>query len=45
MPTTEERPRKGIYKCKNCGQVVTLDDENDKLPPCAKYNMNEYTQV
>ena len=34
--TTGEKPGKGAYTCKACGQVVVLDDTNDVLPPCPK---------
>ena len=36
MPTTGEKPGKGTYICKSCGQEVCLDDNSDKLPPCPK---------
>ena len=31
-----EKPGKGRYKCltENCSEVITLDDDTDKLPPC-----------
>lgn len=31
-----EEPGKGDYKCTKCGQIITLDDSTDKLPPCPK---------
>lgn len=34
MPNTGEKPGKGEYTCVKCGQVVKLNDEEDKLPPC-----------
>jgi Zn finger protein HypA/HybF involved in hydrogenase expression len=34
--TTGKKPGKGAYTCKDCGQVVVLDDTNDVLPPCPK---------
>lgn len=45
MPTTGEKPGKGTYKCNNCGQLVTLDDNTDTLPPCPKCEGTEYTKV
>lgn len=36
MPTTGEKPGKGTYVCKNCGQKVVLDDNTDTLPPYSK---------
>lgn len=29
-----EKPGKGTYKCVDCNWTVTLDDDDDKLPPC-----------
>lgn len=34
MYKTGEKPGKGIYQCKNCGQTLVLDDTTDTLPPC-----------
>jgi len=34
MPTTGEKPGIGTYTCANCGTQVTLDDADDRLPPC-----------
>ena len=34
--TTGEKPGKGAYTCKACGQGVVLDNTNDVLPPCPK---------
>ncbi|PYG88467.1 zinc ribbon family protein [Ruminiclostridium sufflavum DSM 19573] len=45
MPTTGEKPGKGTYQCKTCGQVVRLDDSTDTLPPCPKCNGTEYYKV
>ena len=42
MPSTGEKPGKGTYTCKNCGQKVVLDDNSDTLPPCPKCNHTEY---
>lgn len=42
MPTTGEKPGKGTYTCTNCGQVVVLDDDSDKLPPCPHCDGTEY---
>ncbi|MCK5136390.1 MAG: hypothetical protein KAR19_11430 [Bacteroidales bacterium] len=43
MSSTGEKPGKGAYTCKNCGQVVVLDDNTDTLPPCPRCNHTEYT--
>ncbi|MGM8366498.1 zinc ribbon-containing protein [Virgibacillus sp. W0181] len=45
MPTTGEKPGKGTYKCKNCGNEVTLDDTTDTLPPCANCDGTEFRKV
>lgn len=45
MPTTGEKPGKGTYKCKNCGQIVRLDDNSDTLPPCPSCNGTEFEKV
>jgi len=42
MSTTGEKPGKGVYVCKSCGQVVRLDDNTDTLPPCPKCGGTEY---
>jgi len=42
MPTTGEKPGKGAYTCKGCGQVVVLDDSTDTLPPCPKCSGTDY---
>ncbi len=34
MSKTGEKPGKGIYRCRTCGQIVVLDDDTDTLPPC-----------
>lgn len=31
-----EKPGKGIYCCSKCDWKVTLDDDDDTLPPCGK---------
>ena len=36
MPTTGEKPGIGTYTCTNCETTVTLDDADDRLPPCPK---------
>ena len=42
MVTTGEKPGKGTYSCKNCGQEVTLDDTTDTMPPCPKCSHTEF---
>lgn len=45
MPTTGEKPGKGTYQCKKCGQLVHLDDRTDTLPPCPKCSNTEFKKV
>ena len=45
MPTTGEKPGKGTYRCRKCGQEVTLDDDNDTLPPCPRCDGTEWDKV
>lgn len=42
MSTTGEKPGKGKYICKHCGQIVILNDNTDRLPPCPKCEKTEY---
>ncbi|VTS79403.1 Protein of uncharacterised function (DUF1451) [Enterococcus gallinarum] len=42
--TTGEKPGKGTYTCKSCGQNVTLDDHTDTLPPCPRCDGSTYTK-
>lgn len=42
MATTGEKPGAGTYTSDNCGQVVVLDDESDRLPACPKCHGTEY---
>lgn len=44
MPTTGEKPGKGTYICKRCRTRVTLDDDNDTLPPCPKCHYTEFNK-
>lgn len=43
MSNTGEKPGKGVYTCKKCGQQVVLDDNTDTLPPCPKCEATNYT--
>lgn len=42
MPTTGEKPGKGTYTCTNCGETVTLNDDEDRLPPCPRCSGTDY---
>ncbi len=42
MATTGEKPGASTYTCDNCGQVVVLDDDTDRLPVCPKCHGTEY---
>lgn len=39
-----EKPGKGDYCCTNCGWSVTLDDDDDRLPPCGNCGKGQETQ-
>ena len=45
MVTTGEKPGKGTYTCRNCGQRITLDDTTDTMPPCSKCGKTEFYRV
>jgi ribosomal protein S27AE len=38
-----EKPGKGTYCCTNCDWSVTLDDDDDRLPPCGKCGKGQDT--
>jgi ribosomal protein S27AE len=38
-----EKPGKGEYKCTNCSWQVTLDDDDDRLPPCGNCGKGQDT--
>ena len=42
MPSTGEKPGKGVYTCDHCGQVIVLDDDTDTMPPCPKCNGTDF---
>jgi rubrerythrin len=42
MSTTGEKPGKGTYTCRKCGQTVRLDDASDRLPPCPNCDNTEF---
>jgi len=42
MTRTGEKPGKGTYICRNCGQKVILDDNTDTLPPCPKCDKTDF---
>ncbi|HYW12657.1 MAG TPA: hypothetical protein VE871_11900 [Longimicrobium sp.] len=42
MSTTGEKPGKGTYACKSCGQKVVLDDASDTLPPCPSCSKTKF---
>jgi len=43
--STGEKPGKGTYVCKNCGQTVVLDDDTDTLPPCPSCDETEFDRL
>ena len=42
MTKTGEKPGKGTYNCRECGQFVTLDDNTDTMPPCPRCSHTEF---
>jgi DNA-directed RNA polymerase subunit RPC12/RpoP len=45
MPTTGEKPGKGLYQCTKCGEYVRLDDATDTMPPCPKCSGTDFRRV
>jgi DNA-directed RNA polymerase subunit RPC12/RpoP len=45
MPTTGEKPGKGLYACVKDGQTVRLDDDTDTLPPCPRCGGTEFRRI
>lgn len=45
MYTTGEKPGKGRYKYEKCREVIRLDDDSDKLPPCPSCHGTKWTKV
>jgi hypothetical protein len=39
-----EKPGKGHYCCTKCDWSVTLDDDDDKLPPCGNCGAGQKTK-
>ena len=37
------KPGKGSYCCTSCGWRVTLDDDDDRLPPCGSCGKGQNT--
>ncbi len=45
MYSTGEKPGKGRYQCVKCGEVITLDDNSDILPPCPRCHGTKWNKV
>lgn len=45
MHSTGEKPGIGTYKCTSCGQLVRLDDHDDRLPPCPNCEKTQFIRV
>ena len=39
-----EKPGKGTYQCVDCRWQVTLDDDDDRLPPCGNCGKGQKTK-
>jgi DNA-directed RNA polymerase subunit RPC12/RpoP len=42
MKSAGEKPGKGIYVCMTCGEKVTLETNDQKLPVCPKCHGSMY---
>ena len=42
---TGSQPGKGRYLCSACKGDVVLDDDTDRMPPCAKCHKTEFTSA
>ena len=39
-----EKPGKGMYACVKCNWRVTLDDHDDRLPPCGNCGKGQHVK-
>lgn len=44
MYNVGEKPGKGTYCCTNCDWEITLDDDDDRLPPCGNCGKGQNTK-
>lgn len=42
---TGSQPGKGRYLCSGCKDDVVLDDDTDRLPPCAKCHKTDFSKA
>ncbi|MBN2663801.1 MAG: hypothetical protein JXR68_09150 [Bacteroidales bacterium] len=42
---TGDKPGKGDYKCTHCRFMITLETDDDVLPPCEKCFKTEWEKV
>lgn len=40
-----EKPKKGIYQCKECGNIIRLANDSNNLPLCPNCDSIEFTQI
>ncbi|NLW69715.1 MAG: zinc ribbon-containing protein [Eubacteriaceae bacterium] len=45
MAKTGEQPGAGKYKCDNCGQIINLDSDTDRMPPCPNCNNTTFKKA
>lgn len=43
MPSTGDKPGAGVYICNSCGQAVTLENDDEELPPCPSCKELDFT--
>jgi|AntRauTorcE11897_2_1112592.scaffolds.fasta_scaffold173611_2 Zn finger protein HypA/HybF involved in hydrogenase expression len=36
---------KGKYKCKKCGNIITLDSFSNRLPTCSDCQSTKYSRI
>ncbi|MEG0283642.1 MAG: hypothetical protein RR543_01405 [Erysipelotrichales bacterium] len=45
MPSANEKPEYGTYKCIMCDFTVVINEENDTLPVCPTCSFTEFTKI
>ncbi|MDU8970313.1 MAG: hypothetical protein E7H45_12940 [Lacticaseibacillus rhamnosus] len=45
MYHTGDKPGTGNYRCINCGEIITLDQSTDTLPPCPSCNGTNWIKL
>jgi DNA-directed RNA polymerase subunit RPC12/RpoP len=45
MPSADETPGKGIYRCQVCGEDLTIESDEEKLPYCPNCQYQHYYKI